>query len=39
MDDVVYIEAMSDHVNIHSVKKNYVAYITFKTVAKQLPRK
>ena len=37
MDDVIYIEAMSNYVIIHTRQKKYITYLTFSGVEEQLP--
>ena len=37
MQEVVYVEAMSNYVVIHTNRKKFVAYITFKGVEEKLP--
>jgi len=37
MDDVIYIEAMSNYVIIHTRQKKYITYLTFSGIEEQLP--
>jgi DNA-binding LytR/AlgR family response regulator len=37
MTDVIYIEAMSNYVIIHTRLKKYVTYLTFSGIEEQLP--
>lgn len=37
MADVLYIEAMSNYITVHTKQKKYVAYLTFKGIEQKLP--
>lgn len=37
MADVLYIEAMSNYITVHTKQKKYVAYLTFKGIEEKLP--
>ena len=39
MADVLYIEAMSNYIIVHTKQKKYVAYLTFKGMEEKLPNK
>ena len=38
MTDVLYIEAMSNYITIHTIQKKYLVYMTFKGMEEQLPK-
>jgi DNA-binding LytR/AlgR family response regulator len=37
MADVIFIEAMSNYVIIHTKQKKYISYLTFSGIEEQLP--
>ena len=37
MEDILYLEGMSNYIIIHTRQKKYVSYLTFKGVEQQLP--
>lgn len=36
-DDILFVEALQNYVMIHTVEKNYITYLTFKSVEDYLP--
>jgi len=38
MDDVLYIEALSNHIMIYTRLNKYIAYMSFKGIESQLPK-
>lgn len=36
--DVLYVEGMSNYIIVHTIKKKYVAYLTFKGIEERLPQ-
>ena len=38
VDDVLYIEGMSNYIIVHTTQKKYITYLTFKAVEEQLPQ-
>ena len=38
MDDVVYIEALSNHIIIYTRQSKYIAYMSFKGIESRLPK-
>ncbi len=38
MDDVLYVEGMSNYIVVHTIQKKYIAYLTFKGIEQQLPQ-
>lgn len=38
IDDILYIEALSNHVIIYTRQKKYIAYMSFKGIESQLPK-
>lgn len=38
MDDILYIEALSNHIIIYTKQKKYIAYMSFKGIESQLPK-
>lgn len=38
MDDVLYIEGMSNYVIVHTKQKKHIAYLTFKGIEEKLPQ-
>ena len=38
IDDVLYIEALSNHIIIYTRQKKYIAYMSFKGIESQLPK-
>ncbi len=38
MDDVLYVEGMSNYVVVHTRQKKYIAYLTFKGMEEKLPQ-
>lgn len=39
MTDVLYVEAMSNYIIVHTKQKKYIAYLTFKGIEEKLPSK
>lgn len=37
IDDVLYIEAMSNYVIVHTLQKKYISYLTSRSIEEQLP--
>lgn len=37
INDIIYIEGMSNYIIIHTTPKKYIAYLTFKGIEEQLP--
>lgn len=38
MEDVLYVEGMSNYIVIHTKQKKYIAYLTFKGIEEKLPQ-
>jgi two-component system LytT family response regulator len=38
IDDVLYVEALSNHIIIYTRQKKYIAYMSFKGIESQLPK-
>ncbi len=38
MEDVLYIEGMSNYIIVHTKQKKYIAYLTFKGIEERLPQ-
>ncbi|MBI3718375.1 MAG: response regulator transcription factor [Sphingobacteriales bacterium] len=37
VNDIIYVEGMSNYIIIHTTQKKYIAYLTFKGIEEQLP--
>ncbi len=37
LDDILFVEALQNYVTIHTTKKKYITYLTFKSVEEYLP--